>query len=143
MPGPGVLLLTFVVVVATLAGLFAARDRITRKLGRYSARVRREDAIKHIYMCQLDGRSWSLESLAGRLEVPRGRAARILSELSDMGLVHMDATGLLLTSEGERVGDVPGDVCRGSKRASLKEATLFFGVCFFKRFTKISSLFTF
>ena len=35
--------------------------------------------------------------------MPRGRAARILSELSDMGLVHMDATGLLLTSEGERV----------------------------------------
>ena len=103
MPGPGTLLLTFLVVVATLAGLFAARDRITRKLGRYSARVRREDAIKHIYMCQLDGRSCSLESLAGRLEVPRGRAAGVLSELADMGLLHLDATGLLLTSQGERV----------------------------------------
>jgi len=103
MLGPGVLLLTFLVVAATLVGLFAARASITRKIGRYSARVRREDAIKHIYMCQLDGRSCSLESLAGRLEVPRGRAARILSELSDKGLVHMDETGLQLTNDGERV----------------------------------------
>jgi DtxR family Mn-dependent transcriptional regulator len=63
-------------------------------------RVRMEDALKHFYHGEYFGRPCSIESLAGVLEISRGRAARLVSALEAMELIHSDGVGLPLTDAG-------------------------------------------
>lgn len=94
-------------VFAALCGVVAAAvwpdwgivPRLTR-MARLSERVRLEDALKHVYTCERRGQTCTLESLAGRLEISTGRAAALLSRLTDMGLVQGVGEGPGLTEEG-------------------------------------------
>ena len=105
MPDPALALVVFGLLVAAIAALFWPRSGLAprlRSLLLLSERVRLEDAVKHIYTCERTGRVCSLESLAGRLEISRTRAATLLSRLTAMALVHAGSAGPTLTAEGRQ-----------------------------------------
>ena len=100
---PAVALLLFGALLVLCALLFWPRKglvpRLTR-LARSSERVLLEDALKHVYTCESVGRSCSLESVAGQLEISTGRAADLLARLSELELVRTGAEGPAPTEEG-------------------------------------------
>ena len=105
MPDPALALVVFGILVAATAALIWPRIGLAPRLRRLlllSERVRLEDAVKHIYTCERTGRVCSLESLAGRLEVSRARAAALLSRLTAMALVRTGGAGPTLTDEGRQ-----------------------------------------
>ncbi len=105
MVDPAVALLVFGVAVVVLALLFWPGQGVVPRLTRVfrtSERVELEDALKHLVQCEREGRTPSLESLAGRLEVTRGRAARLVSRLADLGMATADAASPELTERGRR-----------------------------------------
>ena len=105
MPDPALALFVFGIVAAIATASFWPRIGLAprvRRLLRLSERVLLEDAVKHIYTCERTGRACSLESLAGRLEVSRTRAAALLSRLTAMALVHTGGAGPTLTTEGRQ-----------------------------------------
>ena len=105
MPDPALALVVFGLLVAATAALFWPRSGLAprlRSLLLLSERVRLEDAVKHIYTCERTGRVCSLESLAGRLQISRTRAAALLSRLTAMALVHAGSAGPTLTGEGRQ-----------------------------------------
>lgn len=105
MVDPGLALFVFGLLVLALAGLLWPRVGVVPRLlrlARLDERVRLEDALKHVYKCQRSGRTCSLESLAGGLEVSRAEAALLLSRLAEMGLLHTGGAGPTLTEAGEQ-----------------------------------------
>ena len=105
MPDPALALFVFGIVVASATASFWPRIGLAprvRRLLRLSERVLLEDAVKHVYTCERAGRACSLESLAGRLEISRTRAASLLSRLTAMALVHTGGAGPTLTAEGRQ-----------------------------------------
>ena len=105
MPDPALALIAFCMLVTAAAALLWPRTGFAPRLRRLlllSERVLLEDAVKHIYTCERTGRTCSLESLAGRLEVSRTRAAALLSRLTAMALVHTGGAGPTLTDEGRQ-----------------------------------------
>lgn len=103
MVDPVTALTAFGVLVAVLALLLWPRRGVIAYLSRMSHlsdRVLLEDALKHVYTCESVGRACTLESLAGRLEVSRGKAADLLSELASSELTHNTASGPKLTEMG-------------------------------------------
>ena len=105
MPDPASALFVFGILVTIATALFWPRIGLASRLQRLlrlSERVLLEDAVKHIYTCERTGRISSLESLAGRLEVSRSRAATLLSRLASMALVHTGGAGPTLTDEGRQ-----------------------------------------
>ena len=105
MVDPGLALLIFCVIALVIVGLTWPRvglvPRVLR-LSRLDERVRLEDALKHVFTCQLGGQLCSIESLAGQLEVSTGRAASLLSRLAEMGLIRLGGDGPTLTREGRQ-----------------------------------------
>jgi DtxR family Mn-dependent transcriptional regulator len=105
MVDPGTALLVFGVVVLAAALLLWPRwgglAHVSR-LRRLNERVRLEDALKHVYMCERRGVHCTLESLAGRLEVSTGRAAAILSHMAHLGVVQVGGEEPTLTDDGRR-----------------------------------------
>jgi DtxR family transcriptional regulator, Mn-dependent transcriptional regulator len=71
-----------------------------RRMSHLGERVLREDALKHVYTCESIGRECTLESLAGRLEISRGRAADLLSLLAESRLIRNEERGPRLTDAG-------------------------------------------
>lgn len=65
-----------------------------------TARVRREDALKHIHRCERHGRTPSLESLAGAVHVTTDEAADLLSQLEQHHLVAVEGDSFHLTPDG-------------------------------------------
>ena len=105
MPDPAFALFVFGIAAAVATVSFWPRIGLAprlRRLLRLSERVLLEDAVKHIYTCERAGRACSLESLAGRLEVSRTRAAALLSRLTAMALVRTGGVGPTLTGEGRQ-----------------------------------------
>lgn len=103
MVDPLLALAVFCGLVALLALLFWPRRGVVARVQQMihlSERVLLEDALKHVYTCESVGRTCSLESLAGRLEVSRGRAADLLSQLAASGLTRHTESGPELTDEG-------------------------------------------
>jgi DtxR family Mn-dependent transcriptional regulator len=96
------LLLFFALVLAGTVLAWPRRGVVAwiRRARRMSERVLLEDALKHLHACERGGVRPSLESLAGRLEITRGRAATLLARLGEMGLVDPGAAGSSLTPEG-------------------------------------------
>ncbi|HKJ03115.1 MAG TPA: iron dependent repressor, metal binding and dimerization domain protein, partial [Longimicrobiales bacterium] len=70
------------------------------RLRRLDERVRLEDALKHVYMCERRGQPCTLESLAGQLEVSTARAATILTHLAHLELVEAGGVQPTLTPGG-------------------------------------------
>src|SRR5262245_33061678 len=73
-----------------------------QRAGSLRARVRAEDALKHLYKAGMEGPAPTLESLAGAMEVTLNRAAETAAELQKAGFVAIDGARLQLTTSGER-----------------------------------------
>ena len=102
---PVAALLAFALLASAGLGLFWPAGGLVgrlRRLADLDERVRLEDAIKHVYTCQRSRRRCSLDSLAGRLGISRGRAAALISRLAELRLVRTPSTGPALTDAGER-----------------------------------------
>ena len=67
---------------------------------RATERVQIEDALKHLYDCEYEHISATLESLAGALEIGRDQAARLTTRLEALGLLASEHRKLKLTAEG-------------------------------------------
>jgi len=61
-----------------------------------------EDALKHLLDREQQGRHASPESLAGTLDLPRGKVTRLISDMESQGLLETHGSQLHLTTEGER-----------------------------------------
>ena len=77
-------------------GIYARVSRILR----LTERVQLEDALKHFCMWEQAGRVPTLESLAGRLTISTGHAAKLLTRLTESDLVRQGKEGLTLTEGG-------------------------------------------
>jgi DtxR family Mn-dependent transcriptional regulator len=103
MVDPGRALLVFGALVALSGLVFWPHVGLVARflrLRRLDERVRLEDALKHVYMCERRAQACSLESLAGQLEVSTGRAAAILSRLAHLDLVEAGGAHPTLTDDG-------------------------------------------
>lgn len=103
MPDPLLALVVFAAVCLGAVALFWPRGGIVPRLARLvriTERVRVEDALKHLYDCETRGVTCTMESLAGALEIGRGRALRILGRLQELGLTGSTAQGFTLTDGG-------------------------------------------
>ena len=69
---------------------------------RATERVLIEDALKHLFDFEYNGRDATLESLSGALAVSGNRAAEILSRLQAQELVEVEDRSYRLTGEGRR-----------------------------------------
>jgi DtxR family Mn-dependent transcriptional regulator len=77
-------------------GLFSRWQRSRR----VTQRVLSEDALKHIHETQLHGRRPTLSSLAGALQISQNRAAELLTDLDQRGLLAIEGEELRLTPTG-------------------------------------------
>ena len=139
MVDPRLALLVFALGLVLVGVLFRPRrgwvPQVLRRL-RTGEREALEDALKHLYKSRRGGSTPSLESLAGALEIPRSRVARVVEALATRGLVRSDDP-LTLTDEGaayalqiirthrlwerflaDRTGTAPGD---WHDRAEMRE----------------------
>ncbi len=103
MPDPVISLLAAALVAALLWLLFRPgpglfwRWRASRET---TARVRREDALKHLYSSEAERRPATLATLAGVLSISTGEAAELLDELITHRFARPQADGYVLTPGG-------------------------------------------
>ena len=104
MYNPLIALLLGIIFVAFLLMLLWPRVGLLatwRRQRTNTAHVRREDAVKHIFVSSNSGQQASLQSLAGALEISGNEASELLSDLEQRGLVtFVDGGALHLTDEG-------------------------------------------
>jgi DtxR family Mn-dependent transcriptional regulator len=103
MVNPALALSVFGVLVLMAAlVLWPGRGLVPRlmRAARLDERVRLEDALKHVYMCERRRPPCSLESMAGRLGVSTSDAASLAARLAGMGLVRATSQGTVLTRAG-------------------------------------------
>lgn len=67
---------------------------------RMTKRVRSEDALKHIYQRELEGRQPSMESIAGALHISLNEAADLFALMEADQLVQVDQGDIKLTTKG-------------------------------------------
>jgi len=77
-------------------GIFA-RMRRSKSI---SKKVLIEDALKHLYTCEYNNVSCTLNSVAGKLSISEDDAAELVAKLEDMGLLVSQHESLQLSSEG-------------------------------------------
>lgn len=65
-----------------------------------SKRVLIEDALKHLYNCEYNSVSCTLNSVAGKLSISEDEAAELITKLEEMGLLISHHETLQLSSEG-------------------------------------------
>lgn len=107
MVDPAVALGAFAVLVVIVSMVFWPGRGAWARWGRLrqaSARVRMEDALKHLYKCEHGGMPFTLEGLAGALEISRIEASWTLGALRERGLVRLDGGSFPLTDEGREYG---------------------------------------
>ncbi len=96
--------LAVLVAVIALAAIAAWPDR--GFLWRWSSgwralrRMRTEDALKHVFDCEYQGRLATHQSLAGVLRLRGGRGADLLARMERLGLIVSAEGGFRLTAEG-------------------------------------------
>ncbi|MCA9952268.1 MAG: metal-dependent transcriptional regulator [Anaerolineales bacterium] len=76
---------------------FIPRWQRTRRL---TQRVLSEDALKHIYKWEIQGRRPTLESIAGALNINTNTAANLVTHMQTDGLIKVEGDDMHLTSEG-------------------------------------------
>jgi DtxR family transcriptional regulator, Mn-dependent transcriptional regulator len=103
MYNPFFALLVAILIAAALLVLFwpqrglVARWRQSRRMTR---RVLIEDALKHIYKCEVGGQAPTLASIAGTLNVNLNQTAELVAEMEADGLVHTERGEISLTDTG-------------------------------------------
>ncbi len=103
---PMVSLLIGIAVLGTVGVFFWPERGLVarwRDLRRLTDRVLQEDALKHIQKLGFAGRSATLQSVAGSLDIDLNRTVAVLARLEELGLIERTADMLHLTSEGEQV----------------------------------------
>ena len=103
MVDPVIALLSFGLLALILALLLWPKRGIASRLlrlSRMTERVRLEDTLKHLYKCEYAGRDCSVDSVAGSVGVPRGRAIHLLGRLEEQGFALAVREGFVLTEEG-------------------------------------------
>lgn len=103
-PNP-LLALNIVLLLATVAAILlwpkkglVARWQQERRL---TARVLREDALKHIHRAQRSGNIATVQSVAGDLQISVNEATRLLAEMEKSGLLITTSDNFKLTPAGE------------------------------------------
>jgi DtxR family transcriptional regulator, Mn-dependent transcriptional regulator len=105
MPSPALALFAGLVALGGLSlllwpelGLFWRWQRLRRM----SERTLGEDALKHVYNCEVEGRRPTVHSLAGALGIKGDRAAGLLDRLHEAALLTLLPDGIRLTSIGRQ-----------------------------------------
>lgn len=92
-------------IAALLAAIFIPRVGLFAVYKTYRIAQEREqveDALKHLLDRERQGRHASPESLAGALDIRRGKATRLIENMEEQGLIESQGAQLRLTTEGER-----------------------------------------
>lgn len=100
---PGLLLTLFgLLAVLALVLFYPGRGVVARvaEVLRVTDRVRLEDALKHLLHCESMGLPCTIESVAGAIEVSRGRTVQVLARLDRLGLARLETQGYRLTEDG-------------------------------------------
>lgn len=103
MPNPALtLLLASLITVVLAVFLWPSRGLLTRwqRMRQLTARVRGEDALKHLYQSSLDGRRATVASLAGALQISLDDSAELLTHLQTDGMVTLQNGDITLTPQG-------------------------------------------
>ena len=75
-----------------------------RRAHRLARRTRHEDALKHILKNEANGRTPTLDSIAGALQITTGAAADLLKEVEDHGLLTFEGGRMRLSASGRELG---------------------------------------
>jgi DtxR family Mn-dependent transcriptional regulator len=92
---------TGIVLLGTI--LFLPEKGLVAKLRKrktISKKVHVEDALKHLYNCEYNNISCTLNSVAGKLSISEDDAAELITKLEEMGLLNSHHETLQLSSEG-------------------------------------------
>jgi DtxR family Mn-dependent transcriptional regulator len=103
MPDPLLALLFGLALVAALTLLFWPNGGLVgylQRVGQMSARIQREDALKHLHKAERHGGTATLESLAGALRTNTSRAAKLLEDMQAQELVELKGKTFHLTPSG-------------------------------------------
>ena len=93
-------------VLAGFAAVFLPRYGFLawwRRARGLAARSQREDVLKHILKYEAAGRRPTLDSIAGALEIRAGRAAVLLQDLEEHGMVSFEEGNLCLKPAGREM----------------------------------------
>jgi DtxR family Mn-dependent transcriptional regulator len=104
MSDPLITLLLGIGVTAALLTIFWPERGLLERWRRgrsVNARVRREDALKHLHRCEMHGRQPTTESMAGALHISTNDAVDLLHDLEDRDLVDLSEGELRLTKLGQ------------------------------------------
>ena len=93
-----------VAVVLLVRQLMSGRRTGSSPVANRSDRILFEDALKHLYKCEVDRTRATVQSLAGQLRVSDDRATEILTDLRDRGLVELKEDSFPLTQSGREYG---------------------------------------
>jgi DtxR family Mn-dependent transcriptional regulator len=74
-----------------------------REARRRALRVRREDALKHVLKCEVNGQVPTLNSVAGALHIRDGKAAELLADMEAHGLITLGEGRLRLRQPGREL----------------------------------------
>ena len=94
-----------VLVILLIAAIFIPRVGLLAIFKTYRAARERElveDALKHLLDREQHGRQASPESLAGTLNLQRGRITRLIEDMETQGLLESRGSDVHLTTQGER-----------------------------------------
>jgi len=96
------LLIATALLVLAILLLWPVRGWLWRGLRatRATERVLIEDALKHLFDFEYNGREANLHSLSGALAVSGNRAAELIGRLQEQELVRLEGGGYRLTAEG-------------------------------------------
>lgn len=103
MPNPLIALLSATFVIALLVIFFwPQRGIVPRWQQARSAteRVLTEDALKHLYFCEMNNERVTIQSTAGKLQVSENKAAALLESMQARDLVELSGGALRLTPTG-------------------------------------------
>lgn len=100
---PGIALFVAALIIA-IGGIFLWPDQglLARwRQARWStARVRREDMLKYIYQCEIEGRKPLLDNIAGILQMRRSKVAELVATMQVDRLIELRDSCICLTPSG-------------------------------------------
>jgi DtxR family Mn-dependent transcriptional regulator len=101
---PGLIIVACLLALAAVAWPRQGLVAQWRQAQGFARRSRREDAIKHILKSEAGGRTATLESIAGALQITTGAAADLLKDLEDRDLLTFEGGQMRLNSTGRELG---------------------------------------
>ena len=103
MVDPLIALLTGTGLILILLIIFIPQKGLISRLRRNKRNEKRvliEDALKHLYSCEYNGVSCSIDSIAGKLSIASDDAAKLLANLEQHDLVKSHDEDIVLTPDG-------------------------------------------